>query len=197
MDIQSAYIHMGQVGRNTPRLDSQLIVQIGQRDEQALGTLYDRYGALVYTIAVRITQEPTLAETIVQDVFYAVWQLASSFQVGVSVPAWLLGLARARAIDALQHRSSRARPQMAAHTKTHAPRRGEQGAEALDVCGVLDTLPADQRETVELAYYDRLTCDQIAARLHQPVSIIETRLRLGLCALSEALSNGAAQLRHL
>jgi RNA polymerase sigma-70 factor (ECF subfamily) len=78
-----------QAFRNTPLSDSQLIVRIAQRDEQALGMLYDHYGTLVYTIALRLTQDPTLAETLVQDIFRAVWQSAGSFQIGASVPVWL------------------------------------------------------------------------------------------------------------
>src|SRR5689334_7548193 len=53
---------VGRISRNTALLDSQLIVEIGQRNEHALGTLYDRYGSLVYTIALRMSQDLALAE---------------------------------------------------------------------------------------------------------------------------------------
>ena len=197
MDFQSADARTDQAARRTPRLDSQLIVRIGQRDEQALGLLYDRYGALVYTIALRITQEKALAETIVEDVFYAVWQAASSFQVGVSVPLWLSQMARQQALAATQPYGHRTRTQVAAHTQarpTHPDQQDAGGAEAPDVRRALDGLPTDQRETVELAYYDRLTCHEIATRLRKPVSLVRTHLRVGLCTLYERLSDAAQNL---
>jgi RNA polymerase sigma-70 factor (ECF subfamily) len=178
-------------------LDGQLIVQIGQRDELALGTLYDRYGALVYTIALRITQDRALAETIVQEVFYAVWQSASSIQIGASVPVWLSRMARQRALAAVDLQSSRMRTCVATHQETRMigqDEQGAQGAEALNMRRAFDRLPTEQRETIELAYYHGLTCREIATRLRKPVSTIKTRLRVGLCLLSEQLGNAAVHL---
>jgi RNA polymerase sigma-70 factor (ECF subfamily) len=183
---------IGQASRSAPQFDSTLIVQIGQCDEQALGALYDRYGALVYTIAVRITQDRALAEMIVQAVFQAVWQSASSFQIGASVRVWLIGMARRRAIELAHSQGSRTRLRVVAHLLPDTIHPGEQGAadvETLIMQRALDRLPADQRETLELAHYDGLTCREIAAQLREPVGIIKARLRAGLCTLSEALSN--------
>jgi RNA polymerase sigma-70 factor (ECF subfamily) len=186
-----------QASQNTPHLDGQLIVQIGQRNKQALEMLYDRYGALVYTIAVRITQDRALAETIVQEVFYAVWQSASSIQIGARVPVWLSRMARKQALTAVYLQGSRMRTCVATHQETHTIGQDEQGAggaEALNMRRAFDGLPTDQRETIELAYYDGLTCREIATRLREPVSTIKTRLRVGLCTLSEQLGNAAAHL---
>ena len=83
-----------QVWQDRPLSDSRLIVQIGQYDQQALSTLYDHYAALMYTTVLQITHDQAVAETIVQDVFYTVWQSASSFQIGRSVPMWLMDMAR-------------------------------------------------------------------------------------------------------
>jgi hypothetical protein len=91
--------------RNAALLDSCLIVQIGQRDEQALHALNDRYGALMYSIALQMTQDRELAETVVLDVFSAVWQSANSFQIGQSVSMWLIEMAQHQAVDALPARS--------------------------------------------------------------------------------------------
>jgi hypothetical protein len=83
-----------QVGRDRLLSDSRLMVQIGQCDQQALSTLYDHYAALIYTTVLQITNDQAIAETILQDVFYTVWRLASSFQIGRSVPIWLIDMAR-------------------------------------------------------------------------------------------------------
>jgi hypothetical protein len=83
-----------QVWRDRLLSDSRLIVQIGQDDQQALSTLYDRYAALIYTTVLQLTNDQAVAEIILQDVFYTVWQSASSFQIGRSVPMWLMDMAR-------------------------------------------------------------------------------------------------------
>ena len=114
--------------------DSRLIVQIGQHDEQALGTLYDSYGALVYTTALWIAQDRALAETIVQDVFYTVWQSASGFQLGSSVPVWLIGLARQLAIAATQPHGDRTR--RATHSPKHTIRSHTQSESIADALNV-------------------------------------------------------------
>ena len=86
-----------QVWRDRLLTDSRLIVQIGQYDQQALSTLYDHYAALIYTTVLQIIHDQAVAETIVQDVFYTVWQSASSFQIGRSVQMWLMDIARQHA----------------------------------------------------------------------------------------------------
>jgi RNA polymerase sigma-70 factor (ECF subfamily) len=180
-------------------LDGQLIVQIGQRNEQALGMLYDRYSALVYTIALRITQDRALAETIVQEAFYAVWQSASSIEIGASVPVWLSRLARRQALTAACLQGSRMRTCVAAQQETRAMGCDEQhagGAQASKVRRVLDGLLPEQRETIELAYYGGLSCREIAQRLHEPVSIIKARLRVGLSTLSEQLGTTPEHLEE-
>lgn len=193
----STLTRAGQTHENTRRVDSQLIVQIGQHDEQALGKLYDRYGVLVYTIALRITQDRALAESIVLDVFHAVWQSARSFQIGANLPIWLLGLARRQASEAAQPRSARMGLHREIYPEKHTIRddtHSEYSVDLFTVPHLLDALPTDQRETLELAYYEGLTCREIATRLHEPVATIKARLRIGLCAFSEALSNAAAHL---
>lgn len=186
-----------QASRYTPLSDSQLIVRIAQRDEQALGMLYDHYGTLVYTIALRVTHDLALAETLVQDVFRAVWQSASSFQIGASVPAWLLGMARQQAIELTLAQSAETRPYRVGDPEQHTLRAYKHGHGTTDphqMHALLNALPADQRETLELAYYYGLTCREIAARLREPVGTIKTRLHKGLRTLAEALSDHAANL---
>jgi RNA polymerase sigma-70 factor (ECF subfamily) len=178
-------------------VDSQLLLRIGQRDEQALGALYDHYGARVYTIALRITQQQTLAETVVQSVFRTIWQLADGLPVGANLEAWMLGLARQHAIEEAQPRGANVRMRREAQPEKHSSADGTQGerlAGTRNVPGLLNALPPEQREALELAYYDRLTCREIATRLRQPVSTITSRLRSGLYTFSEALSKVSDEL---
>ncbi len=88
--------------------DAFLIRQICQRHEPALGILYDRYSRLIYTVALRITGDQSIAEEVVQDVFSAVWKTAESFHADGNVKSWLNGITRHRAIDTTRVRNFRA-----------------------------------------------------------------------------------------
>src|SRR5512136_2748893 len=83
--------------------DFALISLIARRDETALSTLYDRYSRLVFSLALRIVGERTLAEEITADAFVNVWRAAASFaEERGRVVAWLMGITRHRAIDELR-----------------------------------------------------------------------------------------------
>ena len=180
-----------QAARRVPHADSRLLAQIGQRDEQALASLYDRYGALVYSIALRITHERALAETVVQHVFHTVWQAAVSLPIDVNVPVWLGGMARQQAL-ATQNGRARAAAHQQAHATGHAPNRA--GRQAPDARRAFSRLLPKQREAIELAYYSGLNCPEIAQRLDESESTIKARLRTGLSAFSEHLQNTTENL---
>jgi RNA polymerase sigma-70 factor (ECF subfamily) len=175
--------------------DEELVKQILRRDERALGAVYDRYGRLVYTIALRITGDREAAEEVVQDVFQAVWQGVSSFQPSGSFPAWLTGIARHRAIDLTRSRRhrARAREQTLDPGIADAPSASESPTDMLALRAVvrtaLDELPPTQRQTIELAYYGGLTHVEIAGRLGEPVGTIKSRMRLGLTRLRGLLGS--------
>jgi RNA polymerase sigma-70 factor (ECF subfamily) len=175
--------------------DDDLLALITRRSEAALGAVYDRYGGLVYTIALRITGDRQTAEEVVQDVFQSVWQTAAGFQPGLgSCSSWLVGITRHRAIDAT--RSKRERARMREQTITHDsfvdvdanPDAAVVQVDLRDaVKEALTTLPTNQRQAVELAYYGGLTRVEIAERLGEPIGTVKTRLRLGLLKLRDLL----------
>jgi RNA polymerase sigma-70 factor (ECF subfamily) len=175
--------------------DDELLALVTRRSEPALGTIYDRYGALVYTIALRITGDRQTAEEVVQDVFQSVWQTAAGFQPGLgSCASWLVGITRHRAIDAIRSKRERAR----SREQTIEPDAFIDVDANPDLAAVqvdlreamkeaLGTLPTSQRQAVELAYYGGLTRVEIAERLGEPVGTVKTRLRLGLLKLRDLL----------
>jgi RNA polymerase sigma-70 factor (ECF subfamily) len=170
--------------------DGILLARICRRDEQALSLLYDRYARRVYTIALRIIQDRMVAEEVVQDVFHAAWQSAGSFRLGGNMTAWLLGITRYRAIDAMRARGYRLHAHTVAFHDANVAQSSRQidgRADALTVRAALQALPTKQREAIELAYYDGLTRSVIAACLGEPVGTISSRLRLGLSRLRQSL----------
>jgi RNA polymerase sigma-70 factor (ECF subfamily) len=181
-------------GSNASISDSLLLTRICRRDEQALGLLYDRYGTLMYTIALHITQDRAVAEEVIQSVFQTAWQFAAGCQIQVSVSTWLITLTRQRAIDATQQNGYHI-PDGAALLDSvpvaPTPKQTDQHAAALAVRTALHGLPAKQREAIELAYYRGLTRDEIAARLGRPCGIVDARLRASLSALHAWFYHGS------
>jgi RNA polymerase sigma-70 factor (ECF subfamily) len=173
--------------------DEELIARVRWREEPALSAIYDRYSRLIFTIALRITGDRQSAEEVMQDVFQAVWQSAGSFQPNASFPAWLIGIARHRAIDVTRSRRYRSRAreeifdeQIAQHVgATEAPTDAILLRQAIR--GAMDKLPAPQRQALTLAYYNGLTCQEIALRLGEPVGTVKSRMRLGLSRMREIL----------
>jgi RNA polymerase sigma-70 factor, ECF subfamily len=169
------------------------LVTAGQLD--ALQELYDRYRVMAYSIALRITTDPSLAEDVVQDAFLGVWRNAGRYIEGRgSVKTWLLSIVHHRAVDAVRRR----RP------TTELPEREDAAPAALtlpdiwaEVAGNLDraeivaamaTLSAVQREAIELAYWGGLTQQEIAERTGAPLGTVKSRVRLGLLALRQVLA---------
>jgi RNA polymerase sigma-70 factor (ECF subfamily) len=168
--------------------DEELLALIVRRDSAALGALYDRYGRLVFTIALRITGDRETAEEVTQDTFQSVWQSAAGFQASSgSFAAWLMGIARHRAIDATRSRRFRAREReedLSFDLPTDDTNSPEKQADARmlreTVYAALRELPTAQRQAIELAYYGGLTRSEIAERLGEPLGTVKTRLRLGM-----------------
>jgi RNA polymerase sigma-70 factor (ECF subfamily) len=188
-------VDRGTVRDLTNTTDEELMALVVRRQEAALGAIYDRYIRLVYAVALRITGDRETAEEVVQDVFQNVWQAAGSFQPGVgSFAAWLLGIARHRAIDATRSKRERARAReqtiddfRPAAEESSLEREVDQRLLRDSVRTALDTLPANQRQAIELAYYGGLTRAEIAERLNEPLGTVKTRLRLGLLKLRDLL----------
>lgn len=176
--------------------DELLIDLIVQREEAALGELYDRYASLVYAIALRITGDRQTAEEVMQDVFQNIWQTAGGFrrQAG-AVAGWIIGISRHRAIDALRSKRERGRSreltgiEATPHPSTSSDIEHDVEQRILReaVRAALADLPSTQRQAIEMAYYGGLTQAEIAERLGEPLGTIKTRLRLGLTKLRELL----------
>ncbi len=188
-------MHRQPIAQFSSDLDDETLLQlISNQYEPALGSLYERYSRLLYSIALRITKDRQAAEEVLQDVFHSVWLRATTFRpTAGSVPSWLSGIARNRAIDEVRSRWHRAREQELSFD--HIPDWGgavERSLEHLtvlrtDLRNALNTLPVLQRQTIELAYFGGLSASEIAAYLGEPIGTIKGRLRLGMAKLRQAL----------
>jgi len=175
-----------------PRADIVLLDRIVARDERAVGELYDRHNRLLYGLILRILRDRPESEEVLQEVFVLVWTRAETYNVALGSPAaWLVRIARNRAIDRLRSNSVRLRavesapmPAPAASPETAAAQTARQRA----VCRALDELPPEQRELIEQAYYQGLTQSELAERYKLPLGTVKTRIRTGMIALREQLA---------
>jgi RNA polymerase sigma-70 factor (ECF subfamily) len=149
----------------------------------------------VFSLALRILQDRADAEDIVQDVFAQVWAQARRYDPARgAVAAWMLTLARSRAIDRL--RARRARPETAAEASAAESMPDSSARQDVDLLSAeqvmrlqqaLEELPEGQRVALELASYEGLTHVEVAARLGEPLGTIKTRIRQAVIRLRESL----------
>ncbi|BCX05086.1 MAG: DNA-directed RNA polymerase sigma-70 factor [Candidatus Roseilinea sp.] len=173
--------------------DLALIARIKQRDASALAELYDRYGARVYSLACAILGEEMAAQEVTQDTFIKLWEHPERYRYDDSrFAAWLLMVARHRAIDYLRRERLRSGQTVSIDY--------ERFPEILDAAHdvetrwrdlqhVLDDLPAEQRDVIMLAYYYGLSQSEIADALKLPLGTVKTRLRLGMEKLRNAIGD--------
>lgn len=172
-------------------------------DLEALEGLYERHATMAYSIALRITADPTAAEDAVQEAFLGVWRSAEHYEDGRgTIRTWLLSIVRHRAIDLVRRRRPVAElpesdgPLPAAlvlpDVWSEVSSRLDHGA----IRAALDGIPAVQRESIELAYFGGLTQVEIAGRMGVPLGTVKSRMRLGLLALRDALGGPRATLNR-
>ena len=175
--------------------DGELIQRIVARDESALAALYDRYSGMLCAVVTRVLRDASAAEEVLQDVFYQLWRNATQFDPSRgSLPGWLLVAARNRAISRLRRRNpgdAGDDPEETLMNRIALPNSLENAAEQRQMLGkvkaVMESLPAAQREAVELAYFEGLTHSEIAERTREPLGTVKTRLRSALETLRRTL----------
>jgi RNA polymerase sigma-70 factor, ECF subfamily len=177
--------------------DIALIERIAARDERAVGELYDRQSRLLFGLILRILRDRGEAEDVLQEVFVLVWTRAQTYDVALGSPAaWLVRIARNRAIDRLRANGVRARavesapePEAAGSPEASASLNERQRG----VARALAMLPAEQRLLIEQAYFLGLTQSELAERFQLPIGTVKTRIRTGMIALREQLSRTAIE----
>ena len=179
--------------------DEELMQRLAYRDLVAFRALYDRYGNLVYSAALRVVRDAQIAEDMVQEIFLRIWRKPESYvaQRGRFV-TWLTSVTRNRAVDEVRSRGRRFRHETASpeEQERELPA-SEQDDPALTaelsdqrrlILAALTQIPAEQREIIELAYFGGLTQQEIADLLSQPLGTVKTRIRLGMQKLRAALT---------
>jgi RNA polymerase sigma-70 factor (ECF subfamily) len=184
--------------RATSSIDPALLASIVKGDEQAFSQLYDHSSTLLYTLAFRILGNQEEADELLQDVYLEVWRKVARYDIGRGTPiAWLITLTRSRAIDRVRARTVRGRNATMPLDDVVASRVADLGPSPYEtqadqelriaVGTAITSLPAAQQQAIELAYYEGLSHNEIAARLNQPLGTVKTRIKLGMSKLRDSL----------
>lgn len=179
--------------------DEELMARLSYRDTRAFETLYDRYGTLVYSTALRVVADAHLAEDIAQEIFLRLWRKPEQYvpQRGKFV-TWLLSVARNRAVDQVRSRGRRRRHEVTAEVPEKTLPASDLADPALAaqlsdqrriVRQALTSLPTEQQQVIQMAYYGGYTQQEIADLLSQPLGTVKTRIRLGMQKLKAALGS--------
>jgi RNA polymerase sigma-70 factor (ECF subfamily) len=172
-----------------------LIKRVADGDQSALTTLYDSTSRLVFGLVLRVVNDRSTAEEVLLDVYTQVWRQASTYDSQRGAPlAWLMTIARTRGIDRLrsgklEHQNRESLDSIGEITSsTASPEADSVTAERRQlVRKALESLSAEQREVIELAYYSGLSHSEIALKLGQPLGTVKTRTRLGMMKLRDML----------
>ncbi|MDQ6905329.1 MAG: sigma-70 family RNA polymerase sigma factor [Chloroflexota bacterium] len=204
-DAAGALAGDGAVGRAVARnsinasgvsaTDEALVAAVARGDEIALGTLYDRYAASIYSLALRITGDRLTAQEVAQDTFLRLWKYAKDFdRERGAFGAWLFAIARRRSLDVLRSRQRQAKVADGTFIsdggtlpEPSQPDTSEQIVLAHVISQAVATLPLAQRQAIELAYFGGLTQQQIATQMGEPLGTVKSRMRTAMETLRTRL----------
>ncbi len=168
--------------------DASLLALVQRGDESAMASLFDRYSKVVYSVALRVLRDPSAAEDVLQEIFMQIWRNPDSFiATRGSLGGWLAVVSRNRSIDALRRRrpteSVEDVPLASPYNLADDAERNIMTERAREV---IVLLPAEQRKTIEMAFFDGLTHSEIAEITGDPLGTVKTRIRSALLTLRKA-----------
>src|SRR5215471_5386889 len=173
-------------GTQMPNLDeAALIERIRSGDETAMADMYDRYSGIVYGVALRVLGNTTSAEDVLQEVFLQLWRNPGAFDAerGRLAP-WLAVIARNRAIDLLRKRPMEEDiDELPIATSVDLEETANQRLAVEKVRSAMQALPPEQRQALEMAFFEGLTHTEIAGKTGEPLGTVKTRIRTALLAL--------------
>lgn len=183
--------------------DSRLLQGLRAHDGDALEKLYDQYSQILFAVILRILRDERESEDVLQEVFLQAWKQADRYsEKRGSVKAWLVMMARSRAVDRVRSIESGKRIQAAVAEEEpllgrEEPRPG-QSADREErqrlVRASLEGLSREQREVLELAFYQDMSHSEISEQLKRPLGTVKTQMRSALLALRQGLRKFRGEL---
>jgi RNA polymerase sigma-70 factor (ECF subfamily) len=182
-------------------LDASIIARLKGRDQSGLADAYERYGALAYSVIVRITRDASLSEDLVQELFLRLWNRSQDFDSSRgTLCVWILAIGRNMAIDYIRSSHSRFSARTRSLTPTdHGPisYKSNEADDILDnskaVKEAFSSLNSNQRKVLEMAYFEGFSQTEIALRLEEPLGTVKSWMRSALSRLRMAMQEGRAK----
>ena len=185
---------------------SRLLGRAGLGDRAAFATLYEQTSSHLLGVVLRIQRDRAQAEDILQEVYVNVWRAAQSFDAAQSQPlTWLSSIARNRAIDSLRRTQTQPKFRSTISSTTLDEETDVYDTVASDAPGPLDllsrasdaralsscmqTLSAQQRQSVALAFFDGLSHAEVAEQMRQPLGTVKSWVRRALMSLKGCLES--------
>lgn len=182
-----------QIDNQTEIDELELIRRVGDGDRASFEMFYDRYCGVLFSTALRVLNDPTDAEDVTQDVFIMIWNKAGMYDPSRGKPlTWAVTMTRNKAIDKLRslQRRFRLKEEAGEEAKTGETIHERQPLDDVEtaeqgalVRSAVDKLGPEQREVIEMAYFQGLTQNEIAEKLRQPLGTIKARIRRGMIKL--------------
>lgn len=176
--------------------DRDLLRRIGRGHEEAFRELFGKYAPTAKALALRVLRQPFLADETVQEAFLALWRHPQGYEPERgSVRAWLMSTVHHRAVDLVRREQAHRRRM----SVVPEPAPEDPAEEALEAVGVpeeraavraaLEDLPPEQREVIELMYFEGLTQSQVAERTSIPLGTVKSRALLAMRRLRASLGS--------
>ena len=169
-----------------------LIAGLQSGDVAAVERLYQRWGRLVYTLALRSLGDVGDAEDVTQQVFVAAWQSRRSYDPErAKLSTWLMAITRHKIVDAYEARAKRQREMQALMESVYLQSLTwtDDIADSVTMTQELEQLDPVPRQIMRLAFYDRLSHSQIAAKLDLPLGTVKSHIRRSLLRLRSRLED--------
>ena len=169
--------------------DGVLLERVKANDQGAMAEFCNRYGSLVYSIALRVLKDTGQAEDVMQEIFLQVWRNPGAFEKGRgSLGAWLAVVARNRAVDVLRRRKPNdPMDEVVLVSNVNLASEVERTRMMEKVRLAMQGLPDEQQKSVELAFFEGMTHAEIAAKTGDPLGTVKTRIRTALMSLRKAV----------
>lgn len=169
--------------------DGELIERIAADDHDAFAELYGRYARAVLGLALRRLGDRGRAEDAVQDTFASVWRSARRYDSSRgTAAAWLYTIARNAVVDTFRRSPEPPADVPDASSAEPGPAdRAEAAWDAWRVHRALESLPATERQVIELAYWSGLSQSEVAQFLGIPLGTVKTRTRSALARLADEI----------
>ena len=177
-------------------LEVELLESTGRRDRAAFQQLHQRYGGILFSAAYQVLNDAAEAEDVLQDVFVMIWDKAQLYDRTRGKPlTWALTLTRNKSIDRLRsaQRRGRLREDAGREVAIGEQRGSDVGQDSVDRVTANETgamvrqavmqLSKEQRQAIEMAFFNGLTQSEIAERLHEPLGTVKARIRRGMIRL--------------